>query len=175
MTPVEALQKTLAAEHAAVHLYGVLGGQASKSQNPALFRQLDEAYDEHRTSRDRLTVLINAKGKAPVAALVDYAVPGPTSTPSQIEAVARTIERRVTTTYGELVDLLPGQKVRLSQSVRHVPVAGKVTTKYVENVAEGVDCQLRVPVMGEAGRPGVAAAAECGRRGRDIDRSTRAQ
>ena len=48
MTPVEALQKTLAAEHAAVHLYGVLGGQASKSQQPTLFRQLDEAYDEHR-------------------------------------------------------------------------------------------------------------------------------
>ena len=108
MTPVEALQKTLAAEHAAVHLYGVLGGQASKSQNPSLFRQLDEAYDEHRTSRDRLTVLINAKGKTPVAALVDYAVPGPTSTPSQIEAVARTIERRVTATYGELVENTAG-------------------------------------------------------------------
>ena len=108
MTPVEALQKTLAAEHAAVHLYGVLGGQASKSQNPTLFRQLDEAYGEHRASRDRLTVLINAKGKAPVAALVDYAVPGPTSTPSQIEAVARTIERRVTATYGELVENTAG-------------------------------------------------------------------
>jgi Domain of unknown function (DUF4439) len=108
MTPVEALQKSLAAEHAAVHLYGVLGGQASKSQNPTLFRQLDEAYDEHRASRDRLTVLINAKGKAPVAALVDYAVPGPTSTPSQIEAVARTIERRVTATYGELVENTAG-------------------------------------------------------------------
>jgi uncharacterized protein DUF4439 len=108
VTPVEALQKTLAAEHAAVHLYGVLGGQASKSQNPALFRQLDEAYDEHRASRDRLTVLINAKGKAPVAALVDYAVPGPTGTPSQIEAVARTIERRVTATYGELVENTAG-------------------------------------------------------------------
>lgn len=108
MTPVEALQKTLAAEHAAVHLYGVLGGQASKSQNPTLFRQLDEAYGEHRASRDRLTVLINAKGKAPVAALVDYAVPGPTSTPSQIEAVSRTIERRVTATYGELVENTAG-------------------------------------------------------------------
>ena len=53
-------------------------------------------------------MLINAKGKAPVAALVDYAVPGPTSTPSQIGAVARTIERRVTATYGELVENTAG-------------------------------------------------------------------
>lgn len=108
MTPIESLQKTLAAEHAAVHLYGVLGGQASKSQQPALFGQLDEAYDAHRASRDELTVLINAKGKDPVAAKVDYAVPGPTSTPSQILAVARTIERRVTLTYGELVENTSG-------------------------------------------------------------------
>ena len=108
MTPVQALQKALAAEHAAVHLYGVLGGQSSKSRQPILFRQLDQAYDEHRLSRDRLTVLINAKGADPVAALVDYKVPGPTSTPTQIEAVARTIERRVTQTYGELVENTSG-------------------------------------------------------------------
>jgi Domain of unknown function (DUF4439) len=108
MTPVQALQKTLAAEHAAVHLYGVLGGQSSKSRQPTLFNQLDQAYDEHRGQRDRLTVLINAKGHDPVAALVDYAVPGPTSTPSQIEGVARTIERRVTETYGELVENTSG-------------------------------------------------------------------
>jgi hypothetical protein len=108
MTPIESLQKTLAAEHAAVHLYGVLGGQSSKSQQPTLFRQLDHAYDEHRASRDKLTELINAKGRDPVAAKVEYAVPGPTSTPSQIEAVARTIERRVTQTYGELVENTAG-------------------------------------------------------------------
>jgi hypothetical protein len=112
MTPIESLQKTLAAEHAAVHLYGVLGGQASKSQQPVLFNQLDQAYDEHRASRDKLTVLINDKGKDPVAAKVDYAVPGPTSTPNQIEAVARTIERRVTQTYGELVENTSGDDRR---------------------------------------------------------------
>lgn len=108
MTPVDALQKALAAEHAAVHLYGVLGGQASKSRQPTLFRRLDQAYEEHRDSRDRLTVLVSAKGQDPVAAEVDYAVPGPTSTPAQIESVARTIERRVTNTYGELVENTSG-------------------------------------------------------------------
>ncbi len=104
MTPVEALQKALAAEHAAVHLYGVLGAQSSKSRQPMLFRQLTRTYEEHRDARDRLTVLISAKGTDPVAAEVDYDLPGPTSTATQIQAVARTIERRVTKTYGELVE-----------------------------------------------------------------------
>lgn len=108
MTVLEALQKTLAAEHAAVHLYGVLGGQASKTRQPVLFRRLDQAYEEHRASRDRLTVLISAKGADPVAAEVDYAVPGRFGTPGQIEGVARTIERRVTQTYGELVENTAG-------------------------------------------------------------------
>ncbi len=103
MTPVQALQKALAAEHAAVHLYGLLGAQSSKSRQPTLFRKLDETYGAHRAARDQLTVLVNAKGSDPVAAKVDYVVPGQTSTPAQIEAVARTIERRVTLTYGELV------------------------------------------------------------------------
>jgi Domain of unknown function (DUF4439) len=103
MTPVEALQKALAAEHAAVHLYGLLGAQSSKSLQPALFSRLTAAYDAHRDSRDRLTVLVSAKGVAPVAAQVDYQVPGRTTTAGQIEAVARTIEHRVTRTYGELV------------------------------------------------------------------------
>lgn len=103
MTPVQALQKALAAEHAAVHLYGLLGAQSSKSRQPSLFARLLQAYEVHRDSRDQLTVLISDKGVDPVAAQVDYEVPGGTTTPGQIEAVARTIERRVTRTYGELV------------------------------------------------------------------------
>ncbi len=103
MTPVQALQKALAAEHAAVHLYGLLGAQSSKSRQPVLFALLNRAYDEHRASRDALTVLVTGKGADPVAALVDYAAPGPTGTATQIQSVARTVERRVTRTYGELV------------------------------------------------------------------------
>jgi hypothetical protein len=110
--PVEALQKTLAAEHAAVHLYGLLGAQSSQSRQPTLFQRLTATYEEHRAARDQLTVLISAKGADPVAAEVDYAVPGPTSTPAEIEAVARTIERRVTKTYGELVENTSGRDRR---------------------------------------------------------------
>ena len=103
MTPVAALQKALAAEHAALHLYGLLGAQSSKSRQPVLFTQLSQAYEAHRSLRDRLTGLVSSKGAEPVAAGVDYEVPGRTTTASQIVDVARTIERRVTLTYGELV------------------------------------------------------------------------
>jgi hypothetical protein len=112
VTPVQALQKALAAEHAAVHLYGLLGAQSSKSRQPVLFARLEQAYEDHRSARDQLTVLVSAKGTDPVAAEVDYAVPGATSTAAQIEAVARTIERRVTRTYGELVAHTAGKDRR---------------------------------------------------------------
>ena len=112
MTPVQALQKALAAEHAAVHLYGVLGGQSSKSRQPVLFRRLDEAYEEHRDSRDRLTVLISAKGRTRSPPRSTTPFPGRRPHPSQIEAVARTIERRVTKTYGELVENTAGNDRR---------------------------------------------------------------
>jgi hypothetical protein len=46
---------------------------------------------------------VSAKGSDPVAAKVDYVVPGSTGSPAQTEAVARRIEQRVTRTYGELV------------------------------------------------------------------------
>jgi hypothetical protein len=103
MTPVEALQKALAAEHAAVHIYGLLGARSSQSEQPALFAALDRAYAEHRGARDRLTVLVTAKDTDPVAAQPDYEVPGPLSSASEIEAAARTLESRITRTYGELV------------------------------------------------------------------------
>jgi ferritin-like protein len=112
MTPVQALQKALAAEHTAVHLYGMLGAQSSTSRQPGLFRQLTRTYEEHRDSRDALTVLISAKGRDPVPAEVDYELPGPTSTATEIQAVARTIERRVTKTYGELVENTSGSDRR---------------------------------------------------------------
>jgi hypothetical protein len=103
MTPVDALQKALAAEHAAVFLYGVLGARTSGSRQPALFGRLDAAFESHRDRRDELTVLISARGADPVAALVDYRVPGSVATPDEVTATARTIEQRVTRTYGELV------------------------------------------------------------------------
>lgn len=109
MTPLEALQKALAAEHACVYLYGVLGARASASANPVLFGRLEEAYDEHRAARDELVALLARRDAEPVASETDYAAPGPLSTPAEIEAVARTLERRVALTYGETVAHTAGE------------------------------------------------------------------
>ena len=112
MTPVQALQKALAAEHAAVFLYGLLGAQSSQSRQPELFSRLTSAYTAHRAARDELTVLVAARGSDPVASKTDYEVPGATTTPAQIQAVARLVESRVTSTYGELVGNTAGRDRR---------------------------------------------------------------
>ncbi len=103
MTPVEALQKALAGEHAAMHVFGVLGAQASNSRQPALFRLLDQSYATHRAARDELTVLVSAKGADPVAAEAFYDPPGAFGTAAQIRGTARTVEQRLTRVYAELV------------------------------------------------------------------------
>jgi hypothetical protein len=112
MTPLEALQKALAAEHAAVHLYGLLGAQVSSSRQPELFGRLTAVYEDHRDARDELTELISARGEDPVAAEADYAVPGVLGTARQIETIALRIEGRVTRTYGELVASTSGSDRR---------------------------------------------------------------
>ena len=45
MTPLQALQRTLAGEHAAVYVYGVLGGRVSESAEPDLSSRLTSAYE----------------------------------------------------------------------------------------------------------------------------------
>ena len=51
---VEALQTALAGEHAALWVYGVLGGQTSRSATPSLFREVTAGYQAHRGRRDQL-------------------------------------------------------------------------------------------------------------------------
>ena len=103
MTPLEALQRTLAGEHAAVYVYGVLGGRVSDSKEPALAGQISAAYATHRGRRDQLTAMVRAKGAAPVAAEVSYQLPNPATTPSQLRAAALTTERRCTAVYADMV------------------------------------------------------------------------
>lgn len=112
MTPTEALQKALAAEHAAVFLIGVLGARVSTSRTPALSAAIQGAFVAHRSQRDRLTELVSAKGAVPVAALVDYQVPGALASPTDLARTARTIEDRVTRTYAELVAGTSGEDRR---------------------------------------------------------------
>lgn len=130
MTPTEALQAALAAEHAAVYVLGVLGAQASESRQPALYEALVDSYREHRRSRDRLTILISRRGAEPVPAEVAYDVPSGLRTTAQLNDAALQVERRIVKTFGQLVESTTGAERRWalvalnSAAVRQVELRG---------------------------------------------------
>ena len=72
MTTLDALQTTLAAEHAAVYVYGVLGGRTSVVEMPVVAQAVSAAYAAHRARRDHLTGEIFDLGAEPVAAEAAY-------------------------------------------------------------------------------------------------------
>lgn len=106
---VEAMQTTLAAEHAAVFVYGVLGGQTSQSGSPALYAALTSAYTTHRARRDDLMARLRAAGAEPVAAEPGYGLPADLGTPVAVTDRARALEESATTTYAYLVASTTGE------------------------------------------------------------------
>ncbi|MFL6171334.1 MAG: DUF4439 domain-containing protein [Marmoricola sp.] len=109
---LDALQTTLAAEHAAVAVYAFLGAQASQSRQPKLYDTLDAAYGDHRGLRDQLTVMIHALGAVPTPAAVAYDLPTATRTSAQMTDAALLVERRIASTYGQLVENTAGAERR---------------------------------------------------------------
>lgn len=103
MTPLQALQRTLAGEHAAVYVYGVLGGRVSASAQPALATAVAQSYALHRGRRDQLTTMVRAAGGTPVAAEVSYALPTPCETVPQLREAARVTEQRCADVYAATV------------------------------------------------------------------------
>lgn len=105
---VDAWQRTLAAEHAAIFVLGTLGGRASALTAPDLPAALDRAYDVHLDRRDHLRTVISAAGADPVAAEAAYRLRGPLTTAAQIAAQALRTERACATTYAALVAATSG-------------------------------------------------------------------
>ena len=115
MTPLESLQATLAGEHAAVYVYGVLGGRVSSSEQPGLASQLRAAYSAHRGRRDQLTAMIVGEDAEPVAAQISYRVPGgtgDTQTPAELTAAALELEQRSAAVYADMVASTAGTERR---------------------------------------------------------------
>jgi hypothetical protein len=99
----EALQTTLAAEHAAVYVLATLGGRTSQVADAELFTAISEAFAEHRLRRDELTAAITDLGVDPVAAEAAYDVPAGLDRSDRIARVARATEDTCATTYAWLV------------------------------------------------------------------------
>lgn len=108
MTPREALQLALAGEHAAVYLYGVVGGRVSVSTHAELWQRVRDAYNLHRGRRDQLVSMVRTAGAEPVAAEVSYELPNPAMTPAQLERVALEVEQRCAAVYADTVGSTAG-------------------------------------------------------------------
>lgn len=102
-TTLEALAAALAAEHAAVYTYGVLGGRTSRSAEPTLAAELVSAYDTHRARRDWLASAIRDLGVEPEPAAAAYEVTHDLGSPALVSAVALELEAGTAAVYADLV------------------------------------------------------------------------
>lgn len=107
-----ALQATLAAEHAAVYVYEVLGGRVSSVSAPLVAELLRAAYEVHRARRDQLRATIADLGREPVAAAVAYQVDARTRETGELLEAARLTETRCAGVYAELVAASSGRHRR---------------------------------------------------------------
>ncbi|WP_225823217.1 ferritin-like domain-containing protein [Streptomyces naphthomycinicus] len=103
---VTALQAALAAEHAAVYGYGVVGGRIGERRRA----EARAAYDAHRARRDTLVRAVRDLGGTPVAASAAYALPFPVSDGAAAVRLAARLEERVAGVYSDLVRAAAGAR-----------------------------------------------------------------
>ncbi|MEV6668499.1 ferritin-like domain-containing protein [Streptomyces nigra] len=96
---VTALQAALAAEHAAVYGYGVVGGRIGEDRRS----DARAAYDAHRARRDALAREVRDLGADPVAASAGYALPFPVTDRATAVLFAAELESRLAGVYADLV------------------------------------------------------------------------
>ncbi len=116
MTEVDALQTTLAAEHAAVYVLGLLGSRTSQAAEPELYTALRAAYETHRELRDTLVGEVAALGATPVAAAPAYTPPAGLDTSEGRYAAALALEQACASTYAALVGATTG--ARRAEAIR---------------------------------------------------------
>ncbi|WP_328422783.1 ferritin-like domain-containing protein [Streptomyces sp. NBC_00443] len=102
---LKALQAALAAEHAAVYGYGVVGGRISQERRS----EARAAYDAHRVRRDALAREVRDLGAQPVAASPAYALPFPVSDSPAAVRFATGLEDRLAGVYSDLVRAAEGE------------------------------------------------------------------
>lgn len=99
LSAVNALQRALAAENAAIFGYGVAGARLSGSSRSAAVQY----WTSHRQARDTLTGMITARGGTPAAAAAYYRLPFAVNSAGAAMALAARLEDGVTAAYLDLV------------------------------------------------------------------------
>jgi hypothetical protein len=108
VSELDALQTTLAAEHAAVYVYGLLGSRTSQTAEAELYAALRAGYDAHRERRDTLIGEIAALGATPAPAAPAYTPPAGLDTTDGRYQAALALERACASTYAALVGATTG-------------------------------------------------------------------
>ncbi|MEU7723316.1 ferritin-like domain-containing protein [Streptomyces tibetensis] len=107
---LRALQAALAAEHAAVYGYGVVGGRIGEGRRS----EAVAAYDAHRARRDALVREVKDLGGRPVAASAGYALPFQVPDAAAAVRLAAELEDRVAGVYADLVRAAGGGRRALA-------------------------------------------------------------
>ncbi|MEV5354236.1 ferritin-like domain-containing protein [Streptomyces sp. NPDC093516] len=107
---LRALQAALAAEHAAVYGYGVVGGRIGDGKRA----EARTAYDAHRARRDALVREVKDLGGRPVAAAAGYALPFAVPDAAAAARLAAELEDRVAGVYSDLVRAAGGERRALA-------------------------------------------------------------
>ncbi len=94
-----AVQAALAAEHAAVYGYGVVGGRIAEE----LRAETRRAHDAHRARRDALRRAVRKMGGEPRAAAAAYTLPFAVPDAAAAVRLAAELEERVAAVYADLV------------------------------------------------------------------------
>ncbi|WP_405868915.1 MULTISPECIES: ferritin-like domain-containing protein [unclassified Streptomyces] len=105
---LKALQAALAAEHAAVYGYGVVGGRIGERRRT----EARSAYVAHRARRDALVREVRDLGGTPVAAAAAYALPFPVPDSAAAVRLAAVLEDRVAGVYSDVVRATGGERRR---------------------------------------------------------------
>ena len=99
MSALDAAQAALAAEHAAVYGYGVVGGRIGTERRP----EASAAYEAHRARRDALRRTVHDLGGAPAVAAAAYELPFRVADAAGAVRLAAVLEDRVAGVYSDLV------------------------------------------------------------------------
>ena len=116
MTSTSALLAALRAEYAAVYLYGLIGGRASRGGKPAELKRIGDSYAAHRMRRDQLLAFLSARGVAAPSPAVAYRPPIDPASLTSRTSCARMIEERCETVYAQLVTAATGTERAFAMS-----------------------------------------------------------
>ena len=105
---VDAVQTALAAEHATVYGYGVVGGRIDKARQDEARR----AHDAHRARRDSLRREARDLGAEPEAAAAAYGLPFAVPDSAAAVRLAAELEDRLAGAYADLVRASEGARRR---------------------------------------------------------------